>query len=124
MTDDFEARARQAYEHWLNTTSPGNSKPWIDIFTAGALWARDEFKPMACGHTRADLKYVDITAEICSACRREQELQVALQAGYDLITSAFAHVNHGGPTRADAESWLKRTERVLASKEGQEDTQR
>lgn len=25
---------------------------------------------------------------------------------FDLIESAFAHVSHGGPTRAEAEKWL------------------
>ena len=36
-----------------------------------------------------------------------------LQAGYELIESAFAHVSHGGPTRADAEKWLERARKVL-----------
>lgn len=44
----------------------------------------------------------------------ERELREALQAGKDLVESAFAHVSHGGPTRADAEKWIKQAERVLA----------
>jgi NTP pyrophosphatase (non-canonical NTP hydrolase) len=41
-------------------------------------------------------------------------LRDALQKGIDLVESAFAHVSHGGPTRADAEKWLKEARNVLS----------
>jgi hypothetical protein len=41
-------------------------------------------------------------------------LRDALQKGIDLVESAFAHVSHGGPTRADAEKWLKEARNALS----------
>jgi hypothetical protein len=38
----------------------------------------------------------------------------ALRLGRELVESAFAHVSHGGPTRADAEAWLKIAADALA----------
>jgi hypothetical protein len=38
-----------------------------------------------------------------------------LLSGFKLVESAFAHVSHGGPTRADAEEWLKCAGEALAS---------
>ena len=40
--------------------------------------------------------------------------QESLRAGVDLVESAYAHVSHGGPTRADAEKWLKQAKLALA----------
>jgi hypothetical protein len=39
--------------------------------------------------------------------------QNILRAGRDLVASAFAHVSHGGPTRADAEKWLDDADAAL-----------
>ena len=37
----------------------------------------------------------------------------ALQAGHDMVESSVAHVSHGGPTREDAENWLKQAQAAL-----------
>ena len=47
-------------------------------------------------------------------------MREALQTGVELVQSAFAHVSHGGPTRADAEAWLKRAEEALKHDEALE----
>jgi hypothetical protein len=44
---------------------------------------------------------------------RDSEVRIALLRGIELVESAFAHVSHGGPTRADAEAWLKRARAAL-----------
>jgi hypothetical protein len=36
-----------------------------------------------------------------------------LTAGYHLLQNALAHPTHGGPTKADAEAWLRKVEQVL-----------
>jgi hypothetical protein len=41
------------------------------------------------------------------------EAEASLRAGVDLVSNAFAHVSHGGPTRADAEKWLETADAVL-----------
>ena len=38
----------------------------------------------------------------------------ALREGIALVESAFAHVSHGGPTRAEAEAWLTKARKVVA----------
>jgi hypothetical protein len=38
----------------------------------------------------------------------------ALRSGVELVEGAFAHVSHGGPTRADAEKWLKEARNALS----------
>lgn len=45
------------------------------------------------------------------------DLLAALRAGRDLIESAFAHVSHGGPTRADAEKVLVIVRKAIAKAE-------
>jgi hypothetical protein len=49
----------------------------------------------------------------CYAGRLKEELdrvdllRKGFAEAYDLIESAFSHVSHGGPTRREAEEWLK-----------------
>jgi hypothetical protein len=38
---------------------------------------------------------------------RGSKILAALQSGIELVESAYAHVSHGGPTRADAEKWIQ-----------------
>jgi hypothetical protein len=45
------------------------------------------------------------------------DMREVLQEGFELVESAFVHVSHGGPTRADAERWIERAGAVLAEKE-------
>jgi hypothetical protein len=40
-------------------------------------------------------------------------LREVLQKGVELVESAFAHVSHGGPTRADAEKWIQEAKDAL-----------
>lgn len=44
---------------------------------------------------------------------RVSGLRAELSKGCDLVESAFSHVSHGGPTREEAEKWVKSARRVL-----------
>jgi hypothetical protein len=45
---------------------------------------------------------------------RDGKLREVLQSGLALVESAFAHVSHGGPTRADAEKWIQEARNALS----------
>ena len=53
----------------------------------------------------------------CDACPRPaapgEGLAAVLERGLALVESAFAHVSHGGPTRADAEKWIEEARNAL-----------
>jgi hypothetical protein len=44
----------------------------------------------------------------------DDKLYEVLRQGKNLVESAFLHVTHGGPTRADAEKWLELAREALA----------
>jgi hypothetical protein len=44
---------------------------------------------------------------------RDSGVRIALLKGIELVENAFAHVSHGGPTRADAEAWLKEAREAI-----------
>lgn len=44
---------------------------------------------------------------------RDSRIRIALLEGLELVERAFAHVSHGGPTRADAEAWIKKAKEAL-----------
>jgi hypothetical protein len=46
-----------------------------------------------------------------------EQLRESLEKGLALVESAFSHVSHGGPTRADAEKWIGEARAALASKQ-------
>lgn len=48
-----------------------------------------------------------------NAREKNEQVYTALQEGIALVESAFAHVSHGGPTRADAEKWLNQAKHAL-----------
>jgi hypothetical protein len=70
-----------------------------------------ERNPYELGRARFTIEQA--RAEIKQAEEREVKWRAALQSGVELVESAFAHVSHGGPTRADAEKWLKKAKEAL-----------
>jgi hypothetical protein len=44
-----------------------------------------------------------------------KKIRATLQEGVDLVSSAYAHVSHGGPTRKEALDWIKKANIVLGS---------
>lgn len=69
--------------------------------TAALGWAKDPPKKGDYGWSPAFQDVLNLRDKY------EQQLKV-LEDGLALVESAFAHVSHGGPTRADAEKWIKR----------------
>ena len=49
--------------------------------------------------------------------QRDELLNVAI-TGYELVSTAYAHVSHGGPTREDAEAWLAAAKQAILSAGG------
>ena len=41
------------------------------------------------------------------------QLKEILKSGVQIIEDAVAHVSHGGPTREDAEKWLRKAKNIL-----------
>jgi hypothetical protein len=42
---------------------------------------------------------------------REKNIRVLLLEGFNIISSAYAHVSHGGPTREEALAWIRKVEK-------------
>jgi len=67
--------------------------------TAATGWAKDPPKKGDWGWSPAFQDVLELRV-------RFETQRKALESGLALVESAFAHVSHGGPTRADAEKWI------------------
>ena len=56
--------------------------------------------------------------DVLNLRERWEALRGELEAGLQLVESAFAHVSHGGPTRTDAEKWINHARAALAASGG------
>jgi hypothetical protein len=74
--------------------------------TAALGWAKDPPK-------RGDYGWSPAFQDVLNLRAKYEAQRKILEAGRDLVQSAFAHVSHGGPTRADAERWLKQVAFML-----------
>jgi hypothetical protein len=67
--------------------------------TAALGWAKDPPKESDWGWSPA-------FQDVLNLREKYESQRKVLERGIALVESAFAHVSHGGPTRADAEKWL------------------
>lgn len=74
--------------------------------TAATGWAKDPPHKGDWGWSPAFQDVLDLRT------RYENQRKV-LESGLALVESSFAHVSHGGPTRAEAEQWLKEARNVF-----------
>ncbi len=66
---------------------------------------------LACAHIYRER--ADELEALATAPPEQAELRKVLESGLLLVESAFAHVSHGGPTRADAEKWIQEARNAL-----------
>jgi hypothetical protein len=67
--------------------------------TAALGWAKDPPK-------KGDWGWSPAFQDVLNLREKYESQRKVLESGVALVESAFAHVSHGGPTRADAEKWL------------------
>ena len=97
------------------TLNPKCLRTPIQIETdACTLLAVHAFLPLALKHPEAKAHIAQ-----CSKHPMSQVLAV-LERGHAIVLSACSHVSHGGPTRKEAEEWVRKAAAAIAQAKGAE----
>ena len=57
--------------------------------------------------------------ELPDYCSEHPDLGGVLLEGIEMMESSLGHISHGGPTRADAERWIKKARGTLIAADKQ-----
>ena len=106
LQDDYDALRAE-----LQAKGPCGKHPKACMETPKEAWARAS----SAGNDENGVDTGDYSGKCrwCAELQREREL---LLEGFNIISSAHAHVSHGGPTREEASAWIKKAEEVLKGK--------
>src|SRR6266404_2779830 len=77
-----------------------------ELYTLMQQWGRNE-----------DIRYQKVREWVepkMAALQLERDaLSEALRTGHEIVSSAYAHVSHGGPTREEAGAWIDKAAALL-----------
>jgi hypothetical protein len=90
-------------------------KIWIDDLQSGMY-----INCVYCGHRYGPVRSTPVSMADALKLHIAQcplhplhSILKTLKAGRDLVSSAFAHVSHGGPSRTQAETWVQEANLVI-----------